>query len=396
VDVNQTTTDTGYTALNAGCIGGHTEVVRMLLRVEGVDVNKATSEGANTHGCTPLFTACADGFTDVVRMLLAYEGIDVNLASIDAGETPLHAACYAGHTDVVRVLLAHGGVDVNQARTDSGSTPFYTACFGGHTELVMMLLVHGGVDVNQARTDDEIDVGYTPLAGSCDQGHIEVVRMLLRTDGINANQASPEGITPLHAAAYTGHLAIAQQLVVFGADMTATDAGDATPLQDATNQEQPALVEWLGAVKRWSPLQVAAGCRLHNAVAFQLKQGRMDPDASLSWPQMQLAREAAAAPPAKLPWGNAPAVCPTTTKLIKAATRGWTPTAHWLHHTNIQTAVHTILLVSERLHMASLVDARAPAAAIAALPILPPEMWVAVLRFLLRRHWAVSPLLQPP
>jgi ankyrin repeat protein len=346
VDQQQVTTDTGFNAFHCACHGGHREVVEVLLACEGIDVNAVT-----TGGATPLFTACDGGHTEVVGMLLACGGIAVNQATTNDGATPLIAACFDGHIEVVRMLLAREEIAVNQARTDDGATPLYVACDGGHTEVARMLLAREEIAVNQARTDD--------------------------------------GATPLHAAAYYGHLAIAQQLVVFGADMTATDDANATPFQDATDQDHAALVEWLGAIKQWSPLRMAAGCRLHTSLTIQLKQGRMDPDATLSWSEMQLARDAATTPPTNLPWGNALEVCPITTKLIKAATRGWAPTAHWLHHTNIRTAVHTVLQVFERLHRQSAMQHGggniAPTAVVP--PTLPPEMWMVIAHFFVRCAW---------
>jgi ankyrin repeat protein len=386
--------------LSAASLYGHIEVVRLLSEQDGVDPQQVTTD----IGTSAFFCACHGGHLEVAQLLLLLGGVDVNQARTDVGvgDTPLYVACDGGHTEVVRMLLACEGIAVNQARTDNGVTPLCTACFHGHTEVVRMLLACEGIAVNQARTDG----GTTPLYVACDSGHTEVARMLLACEGIAVNQArTDDGATPLHAAAYNGHLATAQQLVVFGADTTATDDNGTTPFQDATDQEHPALVGWFGAVKQWSPLRVAAGCRLHTSLTIQLKQGRMDPDATLAWSEMQLARATATTPATELPWGDAPGLCSTTTKLIKTATRGWAPTAHWLHHANIRMAVRTVLLVSERLHVQSVAESvpsthrrgrSATVAAAAFLPILPPEMWVAAVRFLLRRHWPVSPLLPAP
>jgi hypothetical protein len=133
-----------------------------------------------------------------------------------------------------------------------------------------------------------------------------------------------------------------------------------------------------------------------------LKQGRMDPDAQ-PWSQLTLARATSTTPPTELPWQDAPDVCQITVKLIKAAARGWAPPRHWLHHTAFRMAVRTVLHVSERLHRQHAVflpvegtgrrrgrsATAAAAAAVVHLPILPPEMWIVIMGFLLRRNWAV-------
>jgi hypothetical protein len=228
-----------------------------------------------------------------------------------------------------------------------------------------------------------------------------VVEILLACEDIDVNKAcTSDGATPLHAAANSGHLPIAQLLVVFGANVAATDTqDDETPQQWAAAKE---LAAWLGVVAGWSPLEVAAGCRLHTPITTMLKQGRMDPDAQ-PWSQLALARATSTTPPTELPWQDAPDVCQITVKLIKAATQGWAPPRHWLYHTGVRTAVRTVLQVSERLHRQHAVvlpvecTARrrgrsataAAAVAVVHLPILPPEMWIAIMGFLLRQNWAV-------
>jgi hypothetical protein len=310
-------------------------------------------------------------------------------------------ACQKGHTEVVEMLLACDGVDVKKASTYEGSTPLYGACENGHTEVVGLLLACEDIDVNKAATN----TGSTPLFMACQNGHAEVVVMLLVCDGIAVNKARTDiGATPLHAAAYNDHLCIAQLLVVFGANMVATDAQDDETAQKwATNAGHLGFAAWLGAVAGWSPLRVAAGCRLHTPITTMLKQGRIDPDAQ-PWSQLALARATSATLPTELPWQDAPDVCQITVKLIKTATRGWAPPRHWLYHIGFRMAVCTVLQVSERLHrqhaLVLPVDRTArrrgrsattpTAVAVVHLPILPPEMWIVIMGFFLRRNWAVA------
>jgi hypothetical protein len=292
--------------------------------------------------------------------------------------------------------LACDGVDVNKGKTTDGATPLFVACQNGHPKVVEMLLACDGIDVNKASKDD----GTTPLCMACDQGHTEVVELLFACDGVEVNKACTDtGATPLHAAAVVGHLSISQLLVVFGANMAAIaifEGERQTPQKWATDDGHHELAAWLGAVSAWSPLRVAAGCRLHSAITTLLKQGRMDPDAQ-PWSQLAVARATSTTPPTKLPWGGAPDVCQITVKLIKAATRGWAPPRHWLHHIGVRTAVRTVLQVGEWLHRQDVLVrslessiAAAPAAAVDdVLPILPPEMWIAIMAFFLRSDWGV-------
>ena len=52
---------------------GHSSVVELLLKADGVDVNKGIEDGA-----TPLFIAAQEGHSSVVELLLKADGVDVN------------------------------------------------------------------------------------------------------------------------------------------------------------------------------------------------------------------------------------------------------------------------------------------------------------------------------
>jgi hypothetical protein len=162
-------------------------------------------------------------------------------------------------------------------------------------------------------------------------------------------------------------------------------------------------------------LRIGAGARLHSALASALQRGWIDPDGA-GVPALIAARATAAN---AAPWGTGvhvlvrqPAVCRETIRLVRAATSGWAPASHWLHHTAVRTAVHTVLLVTERLvRIADAGMSRTdvsspresgisgetevePADANASMPMwlpeLPPELWCVVLGFILREDWNVS------
>ena len=69
--------------------------------------------------------------------------------------------------------------------------------------------------------------------------------------------------------------------------------------------------------------------------------------------------------------------CTLTTKFIRAATSGWSTTRHWLHHAAVRTAVHTLVLLSERLRRLAQDDEE----------LLPAELWLVVARFFCRSDW---------
>ena len=123
---------------NEVCEVGHTEVVKLLLAQDGIEVNKARTD----DGTTPLFMACQEGHFEVVKLLLAQDGIEANKACTADGSTLLYMACQQGHSEVVKLLLAQDGIEVNKARNDQ-VTPLYMACFIGHLAVAHVLVLYG-------------------------------------------------------------------------------------------------------------------------------------------------------------------------------------------------------------------------------------------------------------
>lgn len=173
----------GVTSLHIASVEGHLDVVLALLQMPGIDVNCADHHGwrwmhdwgftttdfeAYRDGQTPLWYACSVGHLAVARALLRMPGIDVNRAG-SHGRTPLHVASEGGHVKIVEALLQMPGIALNP--TDSrGQTPLYVACnprpfrrlFDAR---VAMMLVDSGAQVNvRDRT------GQSPLEFLC-RGH---------------------------------------------------------------------------------------------------------------------------------------------------------------------------------------------------------------------------------
>ncbi len=87
-------------------------------------------------------------------------------------------------------------------------------------------LLAAKVNVNAAD-----DSGRTPLHSAAWNGHLAAVQTLLKA-GADSNR-SAEGYTPLHAAAWQGHQPIVAVLIAAGAKINAQDADGSTPLHKA-------------------------------------------------------------------------------------------------------------------------------------------------------------------
>ena len=98
-----------------------------------------------------------------------------------------------------------------------------------------------------------------------------------------------------------------------------------------------------------------------------LRSGRVDPDDC----------DAAEAAATKAVLRSAESALP-----IDLLFRGWSPATHQLHHTGVRAAARALLLVARRLSSEAEL-------AIEISVVLPTEMWLKVLSFVSRRHFAV-------
>jgi hypothetical protein len=161
-------------------------------------------------------------------------------------------------------------------------------------------------------------VGLTParlkLLPVCEQWH--------------SSRASTPLLLPVHivycvqtlkATAWQDNIPYTQALLVYGARVEVLHNKGETPQQLASTQGHDILAGWLSAVSGWSPLRVAAGCRLHIDVRHALRLGLMDPDIH-SPTELMAAVTTANTPPDVLNWGSVmpPPVCASTVRMVVA------------------------------------------------------------------------------
>jgi len=141
------------------------------------------------------------------------------------GESPLMAALYRGHHDIVAALVDAGAeIDV------------FAAAATGRVDDLRRTLDERSID---AYAYD----GWTPLHLAAFFGHLENVRLLLdaRAD-VRAVSRNSLKNTPLHAATAGRHADVALALLAHGADPAAIDAGGYTPLEIAKQNDLQAVV----------------------------------------------------------------------------------------------------------------------------------------------------------
>jgi ankyrin repeat protein len=218
-------------------------------------------------GNTLLHIAVLQGEFKRVKAILKERPEWVNTANV-FGITPLHYAAI-GDDQKIAAQLIKAGANLN-AGTKTGITPLYGAVSEGKVEMVGFLISKGAI-VNEA-TDD----GAVPLHAVTKKNIAEI----LVAAGVPVNARNKYGFTPLHIAAYYGHVQVADYLLSKGAELESrTDTGW-TPLCEAVFCKKKVMVDFLiskgahvNARTRCgsSPLEIAVNFR-YNEIAQTLKK----------------------------------------------------------------------------------------------------------------------------
>ncbi|RYH29293.1 ankyrin repeat domain-containing protein [archaeon] len=172
-----------------------------------------------SRGCIP----------EMVHLIM--RGCNINCGDGE-GLTCLHHACEYNRLDVVEALLDVGksSLAVN-AQDKYGWTPLHCAAHHGSVQCVQKLLT---CNVNLRLKSK---AGKTCLHLACAQNRNAIVPLLLQKDADLINLGDDMGMTPLHEAAYRGHMALYQELCKHPkADIPAKDKLDRQPGDYVANE----------------------------------------------------------------------------------------------------------------------------------------------------------------
>jgi ankyrin repeat protein len=160
-----------------------------------------------------LFAAIKAGELERVKALVSADPTLVNARS-GTGESAILTAVYNRRKEIANLLVARGA-----------TLTLFEACAAGEFDHVERLIAGGAA--HNTYSDD----GWTPLHLAAFFGHLPILELLLaRGADVRAKSRNANGNTPLHAALAANHNMAAGLLIGSGADVNAADAEGWRPL----------------------------------------------------------------------------------------------------------------------------------------------------------------------
>ena len=194
-----------------------------------------------TSGCTCLHWAAGCSQVAVLSYLVLERGIPVDLKAVKKARdrTPLHYACRNGYLDSAKWLVEMGGADPD-ARAKHGVSPFQLAVWQNRLQICQWLVQDCGVDPAQVNDFACGAVHWIGLCPSKGDGAdlLPFAKWLATQPGVNFRLKQRQGHSPLHKAAWGGHLELIKYLHQYQDlwDDSQDDAGNyAADLADMAN-----------------------------------------------------------------------------------------------------------------------------------------------------------------
>ena len=217
------------TALHAAVSASHEAVVRELAS------HPASALTCRDYsGRTPLHEAVRKRNSRIVDLLLwkdpklVYETCN-HLQSFHENIIPLAGTFHDGTTCDMTIksqqLSFEEVTEYDKDICHCGYTPLHLAARYGLTDIGLHLISSG------AKVDAPDCLGATPLHVAACHNHLVFVHVIAHANfGVNVNSKSSNGSTPLHSAAACGAVGVIDHLIYHGANVTAVDEGNLSPL----------------------------------------------------------------------------------------------------------------------------------------------------------------------
>ncbi|CAG8215490.1 unnamed protein product [Penicillium salamii] len=218
--------------------GDHLAVVKALLSVEGIQVDRPDNRGR-----TPLTVAAGSGAESAVEEILRTGKADPNSRDVFR-QTPLMQAVSSGSMSIFNRLISIEGLEVD-TKSCFGPTAFLEAASNGNVEIMKILLAMPQVDPAEVPC-----FGDSALMNTICEGHTDAVSLLLADERIDPNITNKAGIPPLVRAAERQRTHIMQMLLDKGAEPDAKDRQGSTALMVSTEKGNIEAIQLLLATGR--------------------------------------------------------------------------------------------------------------------------------------------------
>ncbi len=259
------------TALHKCSLGGHTECIKLLLTVTGIDINPQDDFGStavhaavyknqpdclqllinsgadvsicNNHEYTALHTAVEYSCQCIPKLIGVMNDESINLRN-KFGCTALNRAAILSKEECVSCLLSFACVDINK-QDSYGNTPLYNTLMHSARKNCTNMLLKAGADIqiknNYGSTVFHVLVGNNP-------DFIEKLSKRVSVDFINIKDMKSH--TALHKAVIIGDLESVKQLVSAGADCQTKNSQGVQPFHFAClNGDMHIVKYFLGSLK---------------------------------------------------------------------------------------------------------------------------------------------------
>jgi ankyrin repeat protein len=219
------------TALHNAVFNKNTETINFLLK------NKADINIYGSLSYTPLRIATTQGDKEILEILLKYPGADIN----DPQDALLYTAVQNKVKNIVEFLLSQKGININFVASN-GWTPLREAIYRNNSEIVELLLSQEEIEVNSADSSASSN-RWTPLHEAACQNNSKIIKLLLQQNKINVNAVSSTKKTPLHIAVGNSKKEATELLLEKETiDVTLLDEQQLTPLDEAIQRPNTDII----------------------------------------------------------------------------------------------------------------------------------------------------------
>ena len=193
-----------YSALYSVASNGHIDMCKFILEnIKDKSIQNKIGDYGEHIGFTPLHSAARHGHSEVYKLIM--DTVEDKNPQDKEGKTPLHEAATFGHSNVCKMIISQ--LEEGNPKTDYANTPLNLAAEHGHFEVFKLI-------INKTKDKNPISkYGKSALHDAALGGHLEICRLIIE----NTKDKNPADIkmsnecfsvreTPLHMAAYRGHI----------------------------------------------------------------------------------------------------------------------------------------------------------------------------------------------